>query len=233
MAGAVLAADPKDDLKAAIKKLSDAPNYSFSMTTTNAGGGFGGGRGGGRGGMNAPLDGKVSEGIAYASRTTGDTTSEAVAKGAKRAIKTDEGWQTTEEMMAGGGGFGGGGGRGAFGMMGLVVPAVQADELLAKTKDLKFADGVYSGTLTEDGAKAFVSPFPARGGGEGPDIAGAKGSVKFWVKDGTLSKYEMNVQGKMSFGDNEIQMDRTATVDVKDVGTTKVTIPDAAKKKVS
>jgi hypothetical protein len=57
--------------------------------------------------------------------------------------------------------------------------------------------------------------------------------VKFWVKGGMLTKYELHVTGSMNFNDNDIPIDRTTTVDVKDVGTTKVTIPDEAKKKVS
>ncbi len=57
--------------------------------------------------------------------------------------------------------------------------------------------------------------------------------MKFWVKDGALSKYEYQVQGTMNFNDNEINMNRLTTVDIKDVGTTKVTIPEEAKKKVS
>jgi hypothetical protein len=242
LAGSLLAADssPKDDVKNAVKKLADTGNYAFTITTTNVGGGFGGGggggggRGGGRGGMNAPMDGKVSkDGIAYVVRTMGDVTSEAVAKGAKRAVKTEEGWQTMEEMMGGGGG-GFGGGRGMMGMMGLVVPATQAEELVGKVKELKLADGVYSGDLTDDGAKSLASPFPPRGGGDGgPQVSSAKGTVKFWVKDGMLTKYELHVTGSMNFNDNDIPIDRTTTVDVKDVGTTKVTIPDEAKKKVS
>ncbi len=152
--GSLLAAEPKDDVQNAVKKLAVASNYSFSITTTNIGGGFGG-RGGGRGGrggmFGAPTEGKVSEGIAYVTRTFGENTMEMVAKGAKRAMKTEAGWQTPEEMDGGGGG-GFGGGRGMFGMMGVVVPAAQAEELLGQVKDLKLADGVYSADLTTDGA---------------------------------------------------------------------------------
>ena len=71
------------------------------------------------------------------------------------------------------------------------------------------------------------------GGGEGPAISNAKGSVKFWVKDGVLTKYEFKVSGKMDFNGNEIDMDRTSTVEIKDVGTTKVEVPEAAKQKLS
>jgi hypothetical protein len=37
----------------------------------------------------------------------------------------------------------------------------------------------------------------------------------------------------MSFNGNDIDQDRTTTVVIKDVGTTKVTVPDEAKKKLS
>jgi hypothetical protein len=37
----------------------------------------------------------------------------------------------------------------------------------------------------------------------------------------------------MTFNDNDVKIDRTTTTEIKDVGTTKVTVPDAAKKKLS
>src|SRR5206468_4731839 len=54
-----------------------------------------------------------------------------------------------------------------------------------------------------------------------------------WVKDGVLAKYEFKVQGTMSFNGNDVDIDRTTTVEIKDVGSTKVELPDEAKKKVS
>ena len=75
--------------------------------------------------------------------------------------------------------------------------------------------------------------FGGRGGGNGPEISGAKGSVKFWVKDGMLFKYEIKVQGKVSFNGNDRDIDRTTTIEIKDIGSTKVEVPDDAKKKMS
>jgi hypothetical protein len=63
-------------------------------------------------------------------------------------------------------------------------------------------------------------------------VSEAKGSVKFWLKDGTLSKYETKVSGKINFNGNERDVDRTTTVEIKDVGTTKVEVPEEAKKKL-
>lgn len=71
-----------------------------------------------------------------------------------------------------------------------------------------------------------------RDGGNGPEISGAEGSAKFWVKDGTVAKYSFTVQGTMSFNGNDREINRTTTVEIKDVGTTKVEGPEEAKKKL-
>ena len=227
LAGSLIAADssPKDGVKAAAKALADQGSYSWKITTDMGGGG--GGRG--RGGFGGPVEGKVGkDGVAVVTMGQGDNAMEVVIKGDKRVLKTEEGWQTPEEMAAGGG-------RGGFrgGMIrNIKLPAADASDLVGKVKELKLADGVYSGDLTEDGAKSFLT-FGGRRGGNGPDISGAKGSAKFWVKDGQLTKYEYNVQGTVSFNDNEREINRTTTVEIKDVGATKVDVPDEAKKKVS
>jgi len=41
------------------------------------------------------------------------------------------------------------------------------------------------------------------------------------------------LQGSVSFNGNDFDVDRTTTVEIKDVGSTKVTVPDAAAKKMS
>ena len=104
------------------------------------------------------------------------------------------------------------------------VPSAQAAELVTAAKELKKEGDVYSGELTEDGAKAQF-----RFG----TVSNPKGSVKFWVKDGALAKFQFKVTGKVDFNGNEFDVDRTTTVEVKEVGTTKVTVPEEAKKKLS
>ena len=93
----------------------------------------------------------------------------------------------------------------------------------------KGEEGLYSGDLTEAGAKDLISRARRRGG-EGPD--GAKGWAKFWIKDGVLSKYQYNVQGKITAGQREVEINRTTTVEIKNPGSTTVKIPSAAKKKL-
>jgi hypothetical protein len=228
LAGSLVAAQagPKDDATAAAKKLAET-SYSWKTTSENAGGGGGGG---GRGG--GAQEGKISkDGIAMVSVAGGQNTTEAVIKGEKVVVKRGEEWQTLEEIAANADQGGGRrGGAGAF--RNFKAPAARLLELIGQAKELKSADGVISGDLTEDGAKALMT-FGGRGGNNAPEISGAKGSVKIWTKEGVISKVETKVQGKMSFNGNDREIDRTTTTDIKEVGTTTVTVPAEAKKKLS
>jgi len=131
------------------------------------------------------------------------------------------------------GGRGGGGRFLARMLENYKTPDAEAEDLLGKVKSLSLTDDVYSGSLTEEGAKSLLRFGGGRAGGNGPEISGAKGTVKFWVKDGMLSKYQVKVQGTVSFNGNDRDVDRTTTVEVKDVGATKVEVPAEAAKKLS
>ena len=110
------------------------------------------------------------------------------------------------------------------------VPAVEAASLADSAKELKSDAGVISGDLTEAGAKELLSFRRRRGGGEGPTVTNPKGSVKFWIADGRLVKYQYHVQGTVSFNGNDRDVDRTTTVAIKDVNTTKLDVAADAKK---
>lgn len=211
----------KEDITAAAKKLADKDNYAWKQTTENAGGrGFGAGT----------SEGKVEKGgFMWTSFTMRTNTVEGIKKGEKGAIKTQDGWKSISEATSGDPG------PASFlarWVQNLKAPAAQAEDLAKAVGDLKKDGDVYAGDFTEEGAKSQLR-FGGRGGGDGPEISGAKGSVKFWVKDGMLSKYEIKVQGKVSFNGNEREVDRTTTVEIKDVGTTKVQVPAEAGSKLS
>lgn len=221
VAGSLLAAD-SDDVKNAAKKLAEKGSYSWTTTIeTGGGGGFGG----------RPSQGKIGkDGIIQVSMTRRDTTTEAFLHGTKGAVKTDAGWRSLADLAEDqGGGFGGGRFL-ARRLQNFKAPAVEAEELVGRVKELKKEGDAYVGELTEEGAKALLS-FGGRGG-QGPDISNAKGSVKFWIKDGLLAKYQHHVEGTISFGGNDRDVDRTTTVEIKDVGTTTVSVPEEAKKKL-
>ncbi|HEX5399313.1 MAG TPA: hypothetical protein VFY06_09720 [Verrucomicrobiae bacterium] len=239
-AGPLLAA-PKDDVKAAATALGDAANYTWQTTVDM--------------GANSPFqpgptDGKTEKGgYTTVSMSMMNNTSQVVLKGTNVAVQTQDGWQTAAEATqggGGGGGFGGGGGGGFGGGMfairqaeNLQLPAVEATNLAALSSDLKVDGDKITGDLTEDGAKSLMS-FGGRGrrggggfgGGGGPEITNPKGTVTFWLTDGKLTKYQFHVTGSMDFNGNSFDMDRTTTTTIKDVGSTKVDVPDEAKKKL-
>jgi hypothetical protein len=224
LAGSLLAADssPKDSVTSAATALGNEANYSWHTTVENAGGG---GRGGG------PTDGKSEKGgYTWVSMARGGNTTVAVLKGTNGAISTpDNGWQSLVELAAANaGGF-----NPAFQFQNYKTPDQQAVTLANAAADLKAGDNGITGDLTADGAKGLLTfGRPPGGGGDGPTVANAKGSVTFWLTDGKLVKYQFHVTGTVSFGGNDRDIDRTTTVEIKDVGATKLDVPDDAKKKL-
>ena len=221
-------AGPKEDIQAAAAKLADAPSYTWTTTTAI------------EGVQNAPgvITGKADKGgYAVVSQEREGTTTMAVLKGDKGVVKTDSGWQTAEDLRAAAQG-GGGGGRGA-GMRGAqllrtVLPAADAAKLATQTSDLKASDGAIAGDLTPEAAKDLLSWNRGRPGGQGqgPEVKNAKGSVKYWLKDGALVKMQVQVSGTIAGRNGDRDMARTTTHEFKDVGTTKVEVPEEAKKKL-
>jgi hypothetical protein len=216
--------DAKAQVKAAAKKLGD--NYSWTSTPKIEGGGGGGGGGQFRPG---PTEGQTAKGIVYLKTTFGERTMESASKGEKVLFKGEDGWEIVEADAEGPGQFIG------RRMRSFKAPAVEAAEVADKTKSLKSADGAITGDLTEEGAKEMLA-FGRRGGGGGdrPAPKDAKGSVKYWIKDGALTKYEINVSGKVTNRDgDEVSTTRTTTVEVKDVGKTKLGLSEENQKKLS
>ena len=218
LAGPLIAADssPKDDVIGAAQKLAATASYSWNQTVVvPESAQF----------KPGPTDGKTEKGGAtYVKMSFGDNTTEIVMQGDKAAVTDPDGdWQSITNLENDSEGPG----RFLVGMVrNFRAPAAQATNLVASVKELKKDGDVYAGDLTEDGAKELLT-F-RRGGGA--TVSNPKGSVKFWVKDGQLSKYEYAVQGKVDFNGNEVDVDRDTTVVIKDVGATKVVVPDGAKK---
>ncbi len=101
-------------------------------------------------------------------------------------------------------------------------------------KALNETEGILSGDLKEEAVKELLERGARRREGqEPPRIANPKGSVKFWIQNGALSKYEINVQGKVTAGDRESDVNRTTTVEIKDAGSTQLELPAEAKQKMS
>jgi hypothetical protein len=225
-------ADSADDVKAAAHKLADSANYSWK---TNVEGGYGAGA----------SEGKTQkDGFTQLHVTLRDNTVEVIMKGDKAergdkalaaAVKLQEGWQSLSEVTAAAGDAGQPNpGRFVDRMVqNFKKPAAQAEELAGKAKDLQKSEDAYAGSLSEEAVKELMT-FGRRGGANAnpPQISNAKGRVKFWMKDGLLSKMELNVQGSVSFNGQDRDINRTTTTEIKDVGTTKIEVPGEAMAKL-
>jgi len=216
----LVAADsnPKDEISNAAKKLGDTANYSWRTTVAVP--------------EDAPFkpgptEGKTEKaGVTMITMNFGDNEAKAVLQGDKGAASGGDGeWRSLEELTNA---------EGPQRFLGLMLrnfktPAAQAEQLAGFAKDLKKDADVYSSDLTEEGAKTMLT---FRRGGNAT-VTNPKGSVKFWLKDGALTKYEFHVKGTVNFNGNDFDQDRTTTVVIKDVGSTKISVPDEAKKKLS
>jgi hypothetical protein len=220
LACSLIAADssPRDEVPGAARKLAEKANYGWKTTiVVPADSPF----------RPGPTEGKTEkDGYTHVKLSFGDNTTEFVLKGDKAAVTSPEGtWQALSEVDTNDWP-----GRFLTGMIrNFKAPAAQATELSSFAKELKKDGELFSSDLTEEGAKAFLT-F-RRGGGAA--VSNAKGSVTFWIKDGLLAKYEFKVTGTVSFNGNDMDVDRTTTVEIKDVSTTKVDVPEAARKKLS
>jgi hypothetical protein len=219
LAAAITAhADPKADVQAAAKKVADADSYSWSSTTE-----------GGQGRNSA--EGKTQkDGLVMLTVTRNDNSMEVFIKGDKGAVKADDGWKSLAEASAD---------TGQQNPARFIArmaknfkaPATQAQDLAGKTKDLAKADDAVTGELTEEGAKELLT-FGRRGGNNPPQVNSAKGTVKFWIKEGALAKMETHVEGSVNFNGTDRDVNRTTTVELKDVGSTKIEVPAEAKAKM-
>jgi len=214
IAGSLLAADssPKDDVIGAAQKLAATANYSWKQTVVVP-----------ESAQFKPgtSEGKTEKGGAtYVKMSTfGDNTMEIAMQGSKAAVTDQDGnWQSLTNMENDAEGPG----RFVVRMVrNFQAPAAMATNVVSSVKELKQDGDAYSGDLTDAGAKAQF-----RFG----TVTNPKGSAKFWVKDGLLVKFEVKVQGKVEFNGNEFDADRDTTIEIKDIGATKVELPADAKK---
>ena len=209
------AADAKaiDVVKDAAHKLAVAGNYSWNVTYDDAHQ-FAG-----------PMSGRAEKGgyacLDFPAQNNGNEM-EAVLKDSQGAISTKQGWELMDEwkwleaipdksleasvrswMM-----------EWHFHLYKL--PATEAQNLAFHVQNLTGSDGVYSGMV------------PFRG-----DV---KCSVRFWIKDGVLTQYQVHYKGRQKGFDHLISdtdIDQTTTVAIKDVGTTKITVPNAVRDKLA
>ena len=226
LAGSLMAADvsPQAEVKSAAAVLGSQTNYTWHSSVESPNGGR----------FSGPSDGKTEKGgYTTISMTRGDNTMQIVLQGTNGAVKTpDSGWQTLAAAAEDNGEGGFNPTRFLLRMMqNFKAPDAQAAELTGQAKELKKGTNVISGDLSEAGAKALLTFRPRGGNGDdGPTVSDAKGSVKFWIQDGQLVKYQFQVQGTVSFNGNDRDVDRTTTVEIKAVNSPTIDVPEEVKK---
>jgi hypothetical protein len=228
-ASVALGFDGKDDVKNAVKKLADQANYSWKTTTTSESQGKDPQEKG------ATL-GKTEKGgvtLLTISKTT--KSSEAALQGGKVAVKTADGWKNAADFDPKGDA------KGkldkslvlAQSLQKFVMPLVDAATFADQVKEFRSQEGVLSGELTEEGVKAFIAQSQ-KPGQKPVEFTEPKVIVKFWLRDGTLAKYEVVFEAKKPKGKDKTPTlsKTTTTVELMDVGSTKVEVSEDARKKL-
>jgi hypothetical protein len=205
---AASAADPKGEVKDAIKKLGAQSNYSWTSTPKTEGSEAARRQG--------PIQGRTEkEGFTHIKGTSNDNDYEAAFKGSKIAVSFAGNWIGADELEEDSSAL--------RRLKAFKNPVQEAEELLGKTREVKKeSDGTYAGDLTPEAAKELFGQLGRRAA----ESTDAKGSAKFWIKDGTLEAragpegHDHSRRRKA-----EVNITRTVTVEIKDVGSTKVTLP--------
>lgn len=210
-------ADSKSEVAAAVKELGAESGYAWIYTPKTVGS-----ESAKR--QQTPLDGKTErDGYTLIHGEIGDVSVDIGLKGDKLVVNYSGDWLSAAEI--------GENNRTVQRLRTLRRPTDEAQLLLDKAAKIKKdTDGSYAGELDAAWAKE-VFALLGRRAAEAPT---ASGEVRFWIKAGRLAKYEFIVRGKITTGTNkdETEVSRTTTVEIKDVGTTKVSLPDEAKKKL-
>lgn len=207
----------KEDLIKAVKALAEQPSYAWqTVVDVPPDSRF----------RPGPTSGKLEKGVAMFVSTSGFRgNTDMIIAGTKAATTDREGnWQSVAEAAGGQGGnrFG------APNPRDFKSPADEALELINGLTALRKEGDAYVSELSEEEAKKLASSGGGRRGG-GSNILFAKGSVKFWVVGGLLTKFQQVLDASMDFNGSESVIERTTTTTITDIGKTEVKIPEAAK----
>lgn len=216
-----------EDLKAAVHKMSQLENYTWTVSTSNEGEteerySVG------------PLDGRTEKGGLTWIRTRQTTPIEIVYKGPKMAVRLDEGWATEQDLASG---------TRLRQHANLSVvrslkthprPTVQATQLLKYMKDAKEGNPGYFVSDLDDAAVKDLLRQSLRTA-RNPDVASKGGVLAFWVQDGVVIKYEMQLRGTVTYpppAASSWSADLRITVGLSSQGTTVLDVPEDVRKKV-
>jgi len=223
------AAEPAEVLKAAVEKLARGGNYTWTTTYTFPDAPIHPG----------PLSGQIdASGYVLLSQNVGRGDFQAVIQDGVGVLKLPVGWLSAAEITEGSP-------QGAPGpamLMSRVLfnvrrPDVEAAEFLKLGATFSEDDkGVITEQLSESAAVTLIRKgVTGRPNPQSPPLREAKGSIKFWIVGGAIEKYEIALQAKLlpSAHLGAVDFKPTTTVEITNVGSTKVRVPDAAREKLA
>ncbi len=222
----VQAGGPKEELIAAVKNLADSPNYSW---TTKVEGGFSAGSGEGK----TEKDGATSLAV-----TLGDDSYQVIIKGDKAAAKGTGGWASLAELNRDAEEEGTGFSPERFlaaSIEHFKTPAAQAKDVCDEIDEVQKSGDVFKADLKPETIKKLLSFLRRRAVAANPaqiEVKDPRGTARFWVRDRVLAKMEVHLQGAVKFNSNERTIDRTTITTIKDVGSTKVVVPEESREKL-
>ena len=205
------------NILSAAQKLEQQTNYSWVSTSQSAPGT--------RAWRQGPTEGRTEKGgFSFVTFTLGDSLISLGFKGTNAAIHWADQWRGDRELE---GEYAWIGGR----LRTYKLPAQEAEFLARSSQGLaQDPAGVFAGELGEAALKWLLS----RGRQEFTELPGMKGSVKFWLQNGELVKNQDNLRGALALEPNQeqVQIDRTTTVEIQKVGSTQVVVPQEAQEKL-
>jgi len=111
-------------------------------------------------------------------------------------------------------------------------PSSEVVSLVEGMKEMKGeGDGLYSGQATEDARKAYLVRT-AKPGAAPKELMEPKLTLRCWVKDGMLVKYEVALESKKLKKDVVTVNATVTTVELREIGSTKAELPEEARKKL-
>lgn len=123
--------------------------------------------------------------------------------------------------------------RGGLLGLGAVSPAVLAASLAGKLRNLRVEDNAILGSVDGPDAATLLMPAGPRGAAT-PGLRFTSAEVRFWINDGTLAKFELVARAQVTGPDGTArELETTAFTEFKDVGSSRVEVPDAARRALS
>lgn len=228
---------PADDVAAAVRKLADAPNYTWTIATETIVSDTIGGVTSRYPSSEGPAEAKTEKNgytlstERHRTATGGEFITLRAMKDGKTVLQLPNGtWTRFEDLMEP---------VIAVGAMPasagapppMAAPATELALLVGKVKEFKSADGMLSGEMS-----AFATTLLLRSAfGESPfpplPPSSVHGVLRIWLKAGLPVRYEVRVDGALTTTDgNRRALENVETVEIKDVGSTKVDVPAEAKR---